>query len=268
MLGIGLAVPGMLVTSLGIAAPPATGSKPSTPPPLPSQSGRTPTTGTPATAPPPGSATPPPPPSAGGTKAGEDQGSAAEHEAPPQDLSETWSFSRRAAPRPRYTRSTTDPIIFSPNPIGFYSGVSLQGNKVPPKPSQTMGQRPVELTWTGFERIDQGSRVYFQLSASPKYEVTKRDTQIVIRMSNTRPTTRNNLRRLDLSYFKTPVKGVDLRRRGKDVIATITLKRPASSVVEVTSQPEAGGYQMLVVTFEGEGPTAADQDPATPPPPP
>lgn len=138
--------------------------------------------------------------------------------------------------------------MFSANPVGFYSGVSVQGNQLPPHPVKTLGNRPATMTWAGFERTATGSRVFFQLSAEADYTVKQKDGVITVRMRKTKVNVRNNLRRLDLSYFKTPVKSVKVRRKGRDAVATISLKREATPDVSFVDGG-GSGYTLLVLSF-------------------
>jgi hypothetical protein len=177
----------------------------------------------------------------------------------PVDLSRTWSYSRRrSAPEPRYARPADKQV--TRNPQGFYSGVSLTGNQVPPAPPPELGTKPVLLTWTGFQRVDEGSQVYFQLSGEVAYEVEETPGRVVIRMSNTRVNTRNNARPLDLRFFDTPARGVKLRKRGRDLVATIELKRRSTPVIQQVEGQ--AGYRMLVVRFAEAKPEGLDQPPA------
>ncbi len=213
--------------------------------------------------------TPPPPQSVPqGDPPGESTSSGSfpeEPEAPPQDLSHTWGFSRRSPLSPRYVR-TNDPTYAAPNPVGFYSGVSVQGNHVPPLPAKQVGAPPTVMTWTGFERAPQGSRVFFQLSDSAVHSVEHKGQTIKIRLRNTKVNVRNNMRRLDLRYFRTPVREVKVKRRGRDTVATILLKHTASPQVEIIDGK--AGYKLLVVQFDD--PLGADESVSTtrPPPPP
>jgi hypothetical protein len=190
---------------------------------------------------------PPSPSTAGGTSEPGDGGGG--QKAPPQDLSETWNYNRRGAARPRYIRSTEDPILFAPNPIGFYSGVSVEGNQVPPNPAPKLGTKPALLTWTGFERTDSGSQVFFQLSGDATYTTKRRGNIITIRLRRTKVNVRNNKRPLDLRFFKTPVQSVRVRRRGKDTEARIVLKRSSEPSISMVDDSSGSGYKMLVVRF-------------------
>lgn len=164
------------------------------------------------------------------------------------DLANTWGYSKTRTPRPRYVRNTQDPIIYAPNPVGFYSGVSVQGNQTPPHPAKAVGSGAATLTWAGFERTSTGSRVFFQLSNEAEYTLKQKGGVITIRMRRTRVNVRNNLRRLDLSYFKTPVKTVKVRRKGRDAVATVALK--SDSKPDVSYVDSGGsGYKLLVLTF-------------------
>lgn len=201
--------------------------------------------------------TPPPPRPDAGEPDVED-----EPEAEDVDLSNTWGYSRTRSPRPRYVRNTQDPIAFSANPVGFYSGVSVQGNHVPPFPATST--TPVVMTWTGFERAPEGSRVFFELSAAATYDVDRKGQTLRIRMRNTKVNVRNNMRRLDLRYFQTPVRTVKVSRRGRDTVATIVLERNAEPTVQIIDGK--AGYSLLVVQFADQAATATSTPPPPPPP--
>ena len=218
----------------------------------------------------PRSGTTPPPPSGGGTvpppPAGKtDPGGTApavEPERAPVDLSNTWSRSRGASSgSPRFVRSdeSSGRIIDTPNPEGYYSGVSLEGNHVPPFPAPKMGTKPALLTWAGFERTSGGSRVFFEVSAAVATKLTIKGSTLTLRISNTKINVKNNTRHLDLRYFRTPVSTVKVKRSGKDTIATIVLKRGAEPKVSLVDGK--AGYKLLVVEF-------ADSSADAPAPPP
>lgn len=202
-----------------------------------------------AAPPPPPTSTPPPPSKAGGTAAEPSTRIEPKDIGPPVDLSETWGYARRSTPRPRYVRRTSDPVFYAPNPIGYYSGVSVAGNQTPPHPAPKLGTKPSLLTWTGFERTANGSRVFVQLSSAPNYSISQKGSTITIRLRNTKVNVRNNLRRLDLSYFKTPVRSVRVRRKGRDAVLTIVLKNDTPGEAGVVDGKAGSGYKLLVVDF-------------------
>ncbi|MBX7084162.1 MAG: hypothetical protein K1X88_33455 [Nannocystaceae bacterium] len=226
------------------AAPPPAAAPPSSPPP---SAGRT--------APPP-SAAPPPPPSAASAPATDKPAVEIEEDRPPVDLSDTWSYSHAGAPVPRYVRRVDDPEAV-PNPEGYYSGVSIEGNHVPPFPARSIGTKPASLTWTGFERADGHSRVFFELSADVATKLEIRGGVVSLRMTNTKINVRNNARHLDLRYFRTPVRTVKVSRKGKDAVATITLKRAAEPTI--AWMKGKAGYRLLVLDF-ADGTDADDED--------
>lgn len=262
-LALGLALPSLASDADAAPStppPPTTtgGAKRATPPPptttsptttAPASRGGSPFLPTPRT----GAGTTPPPPGAGAPA--EEPPKVDEPEAPPQDLSHTWGFSKSQPLVPRYDR-TDDPTVSAPNPVGFYSGVSVQGNHVPPFPAKEIGATPAVMTWTGFERAPEGSRVFFQLSAEAAYEVKTDGLTLRVRMRNTKANVRNNMRYLDLRYFKTPVRTVKLTRRGRDTLATLTLKRDAIPQIQIVDGK--AGYKLLVVQFSDATAVASD----------
>jgi hypothetical protein len=176
------------------------------------------------------------------------------------DLTGTWTYSRRKAEQPRFVRRS-DERIETPNPEGYYSGVSVEGNHVPPFPAPKMGSKPALLTWTGFERTSAGSRVFFEVSASVATKLAVKGSTLTLRMVNTKINVRNNGRNLDLRYFRTPVSSVKVKRSGKDTIATVVLKRGAEPSLRVVEGK--AGYKLLVLEFAD-----ATSDAPTPAPPP
>lgn len=189
----------------------------------------------PSTPPPPGGSAPAP-------------GPAPEPPAKPVDLSDSWGYSKSRPLAPRYTRSEEDPSVTPANPGGFYSGVSTAGNHVPPLAPTDFQSRPALMTWTGFERAPEGSRVYFQLNGAVQHEMQQDGLVLKVRMRNTKVNVKNNARRLDMRYFETPVREVRVRRVGKDTEATIELKRAANATVQLVDG--RAGYKLLTVQFD------------------
>lgn len=98
-----------------------------------------------------------------------------------------------------------------------------------------------------------------QLSEEAKYDVKQRGSTITIRLRRTRVNVKNNQRFLDLRYFSTPVQMVRVKRRGRDTLLVLTLKRAAQPDVRLM---EREGRPLLVVAFEHDSqaapaPTAA-----------
>lgn len=270
LLALGLGLGGLAgLESQAIAAPttPPPPRTSSTPPPpsagTPSSAGKTtapkptaPTSGKPAGGTPFLPTTPPPPSAVPPAGAAEDpNGGTEDPDAPPQDLSSTWGYSRSQPLQPRYVR-VDEPGVAAPNPVGFYSGVSVQGNHVPPFPAKHVGAPPAVMTWTGFERAPEGSRVFFELSAEAAYEVATDGLTLRVRMRNTKVNVRNNMRYLDLRYFKTPVRTVKVTRKGRDTVATVVLERDAVPTVQIIDGK--AGYKLLVLQFSDAEPADLD----------
>jgi hypothetical protein len=217
------------------------------PPPPPSQAPAKPTTTPPAsgTTTPPRPTTPPPPPGKAPAEAPPNEPAL---ERDPVDLSGTWTYNRGGTLAPRVVR-VEDDVDVAPNPEGYYSGVSIEGNHVPPFPAKSMGSKPASLTWTGFERVGDSSRVFLEVSADVATKLDIRGAVITVRLTNTKINVRNNARSLDLRYFRTPVRSVKVSKKGKDAIATIVMRRN----VEPTLSWVAGksGYRLLVIDFAG-----------------
>lgn len=272
LLALGLGLGGLEANAVAApTTPPPPPRSTSTTPPPPSTSSPPSSTssGTPSgkasgpflpTAPSPPSATPPPPTA---PQVPADPEATDDPDAPPRDLSNTWGYSRAQPLQPRYV-AADDPTYAAPNPVGFYSGVSVQGNHVPPFPAKEVGAPPAVMTWTGFERAPEGSRVFFELSAEAAYEVDAKGLVLRVRMRNTKVNVRNNTRHLDLRYFKTPVRTVKVTRKGRDTVATVVLKRDAVPSVQIIDGK--AGYKLLVVQFTDAEPVDLDAA-GTPPTP-
>ncbi|MCA9699125.1 MAG: hypothetical protein KC431_16500, partial [Myxococcales bacterium] len=177
---------------------------------------------------------------------------------PDTDLTGTWGFSRGGASGPNYIASAEDDPFFAVNPVGYYQGVSVGGGNMPPFAPKEIGGQSAVLIWTGFERTDAGSRVFFQLSAAVEPEVVIEAGKVTVKLPRTSVTVRNNRRKLITKYFKTPVEEVLVSRKGKDVLAVLALRWEATPTWSV--QPGNNGYQVLVFDF-------ADNQDAPPPPP-
>jgi hypothetical protein len=209
---------------------------------------------------------PPPPSSAGKT------------EAPPADplvvdqpatnLTGNWTFSRGAASGPNYVRgSEEEDPFFTVNPIGYYQGVSASGGNLPPYAPKEIGGDSSVLTWTGFERGESSSRVFFQLSSSVQPEVSVEGLRVFVKFPRTSVTTRNNQRNLITKFFKTPVNEVKFSRSGKDMLAVLDLRWEATPVWRF--ETGANGYHVLVLEFsDTQDPSSRPDVPATPPAPP
>lgn len=210
---------------------------------------------------------PPPPPSSSveGSGVAPPDPLVIDQRTPDSDLTGTWSFTRRSSGGPNYVRAPAQDPFFAINPIGFYQGVSMaSANRPPYAPSEVGGESSV-LTWTGFERGEQSSRVFFQLSAVVEPEVSVEGMRVFVTLPRTSITVRNNLRPLVTRYFDTPVTEVRLRRDGSSVIAVLELRREVAPSWSL--QPGNEGYRVLVLEFPDQPPTPAASETETDAPP-
>ncbi|KIG14799.1 hypothetical protein DB30_06385 [Enhygromyxa salina] len=180
---------------------------------------------------------------------------------PDTDLKTNWSYSRGSSRAPNYIGSVDEDPFYSVNPIGYYQGVSLGGGNLPPFAPTEVGGASAVLTWTGFERTEASSRVFFQLSASVQPDVTAEGTRVTIKLPRTSVKIRNNRRKLITKFFNTPVNEVKVERTGKDVRIVLDLRWEATPDWRFEAGPN--GYTVLVVEFAD----SPNQTPSVPPPP-
>jgi hypothetical protein len=230
-----LAAPTLALAGPPPGPPPGETAKPSGPPPSPPPAGTTT----------PRPSTPPPPPT---TTAPATPTEPVVEQRDPVDLSGTWTYNRGGTLAPRVVR-VEDDVDVAPNPDGYYSGVSIEGNHVPPFPAPRMGTKPASLTWTGFERVGDSSRVFIEVSADVATKLDIKGAVVTVRLTNTKINVRNNARSLDLRYFRTPVRSVKVSKKGKDAVATIVMRRAVTPTLSWIAGKS--GYRLLVIDFAG-----------------
>jgi hypothetical protein len=211
---------------------------------------------------------PPPPPSSG--EAAEESGApkdplVVDQRTPTTDLTGAWTYHRGSTQGPNYVREADEDPFFTVNPIGYYQGVSIGGSNQPPFAPKEIGGDSAVLTWTGFERGENSSRVFVQLSAAVEPEISVEGLRVFVKLPRTSVTTRNNRRSLITRYFKTPITEVKINRAGKDVLVVLELRWEAA----LSWRFEVGnnGYQVLVLEFpDTTSDTPKPPAPPTPPP--
>jgi hypothetical protein len=248
----GLLVVGTLAAPLAWAGPPP-------PPPPPNQAG---------------TAAPPPP---GGVVVDDGGGSRIEpppsdplvidQRTPDTDMTGAWKYNRSSGSNePNYVRQAEEDPFFTVNPIGYYQGVSLGSGNLPPYAPREVGGQSAVLTWTGFERGESSSRVFFQLSAGVEPKVTVEADKVIVELPRTSVQVRNNRRKLITRYFETPVTEVEIVRKGKNLHAIIELRWPSEPTWSI--EPGTNGYQLLMFEFPDVGAKAqSETDAAVPAPP-
>jgi hypothetical protein len=219
--------------------------------------------------PPPPNAAPPPPSNldeGGGRIEAPPDPLVIDQRTPETDMTGAWKFSRGSDRGPNYVREAEEDAFFTVNPIGYYQGVSLGGGNLPPYAPKEVGGQTAVLTWTGFERTESGSRVFFQLSAAVEPLVEVSEGKVIVELPRTSVQVRNNRRKLITRYFKTPVNEVDIVRKGKNLHAIIELRWPSEPTWAIT--PGTNGYQLLTFEFPDVGVKAETTTEAAVPQPP
>lgn len=183
---------------------------------------------------------------------------------PDTDLTGVWTYSRGGGQSPNYVRSADEDPFFTVNPIGYYQGVSVGSSNLPPFAPKEIGGDSAVLTWTGFERLQNSSRVFIQLSASVQPDVSVEGLRVFVKLPRTAIKIRNNRRSLITKYFKTPVNEVKISRSGKDVLVVLELRWEATPSWRF--ETGANGYQVLVLEFP-DSQTNQPKPPAPPSPP-
>jgi hypothetical protein len=182
---------------------------------------------------------------------------------PTEDLSRTWGYSTGGNEGPNYVRAASETEL-AINPIGYYQGVTIEGDNLPPFAPEMMGTAPAVMTWTGFEgeKGGSGSHAFFQLSSAVEHHLVSQPERVTVRLPNTSVNVRNNMRQLDTSFFKTPVSGIKISRDGPDTVILLELRRPATP--QISLRGGSNGYSVLVVQFpiEVENLTPAPAPPA------
>jgi hypothetical protein len=174
-----------------------------------------------------------------------------------------WTYSRGGGQSPNYIRSSDEDPFFTVNPIGYYQGVSIGGGNMPPFAPKEIGGESAVLTWTGFERGENSSRVFVQLSASVQPEVSVEGLRVFVKLPRTSVKIKNNRRSLITKYFKTPVNEVKINRSGKDVLVVLELRWEATPTWRF--ETGSNGYQVLVLEF-ADTQTDGGRPPAPPNP--
>jgi hypothetical protein len=167
-----------------------------------------------------------------------------------EDHTGAWAYATGSEEEaPNYVRPAEEKAAqLKVNPIGYYQGVSVAGENLPPFAPQEISTGASVLTWTGFERGNGVSRVFFQLSSAVAPEESADGSTLTYRLPNTSVNVRNNKRALDTRFFpRTPVTNVKIQRSGADTIIKINLRRDTVPQTSVVAAPN--GYTMFVIEF-------------------
>lgn len=131
-------------------------------------------------------------------------------------------------------------------PAGGYRGVTPGLPGMPRIHLPKGAQKRCYLTWTGFQLLPTGSRLFLQLNKKPTVNMTVKRAALTIKLPGCRVANWNNTRPLYTRYFPTPVRYARVRRRGKATWMTVLLKKPMTARTRVV---RLQGWYYLFITF-------------------
>lgn len=153
----------------------------------------------------------------------------------------------RAGPTQPSGPGKVGPRKTRPGARGAYSGVTPGLPALPPLHLSARARARCTLTWTGFQLLPNGSRVFLQ--STQRVATTQASTAGLwtIRLPGCRVLTYNALRPLDTRFFDTPILSVRLRkRRRRPAALRVRLRRPATPRIRWVRMQ---GVYYLFVTF-------------------
>lgn len=131
-------------------------------------------------------------------------------------------------------------------PAGGYRGVTPGLPGMPRIHLPKNAQSRCYLTWTGFQLLPTGSRVFLQFNKKPTVKKTVKGAGLTIELPGCGVASWNNTRPLYTRYFPTPVRYARVRKRGKATRMTVLLKKPVTARTRVT---KLQGWYYLFITF-------------------
>jgi hypothetical protein len=165
--------------------------------------------------------------------------------------------------------SVGEPGAEAPPLSARYAGVSPGADARNPLPRAATV--PPRLVWTGFKMSGDRSQLFLQTTRPVTYDLGKPGLMkghhgpvMSVFLRNCRIHLKNNGRRLDTRFFASPVAGVAIRQRRKDVELDISLKETAAPVPRLEDGPD--GSQFLVLEFPPGRPAAGASDASGLPP--
>ncbi|HEY0707975.1 MAG TPA: hypothetical protein VGG33_14325 [Polyangia bacterium] len=152
-------------------------------------------------------------------------------------------------------RTTMPTAMRAPTPEDLrepYAGLSLSPQAKNPLPPPK--EDPPSLIWTGFTPGQNGSggEIFLQTTRHIEHDISVAkaapgQSALLVVLRNCRIHARNNARRIDTTFFATPVNGVVARQRKRDVELRISLKQAVAP--QVRTQPGADGSELIVLSF-------------------
>jgi hypothetical protein len=163
-------------------------------------------------------------------------------------------------PIPRQRLLLTNRTVTRQTPSGDYQGVTPGLPTMPRIRLPRNAKKRCYLTWTGFQLLPTGSRLFLQFNKRPKVRKTVKGAALTLELSGCRVANWNNTRPLYTRYFPTPVRYARVRRRGKSTRMTVLLKKPVTASTRVV---RLQGWYYLFITFRHTRARWADRTPAT-----
>jgi hypothetical protein len=141
---------------------------------------------------------------------------------------------------------------------GRYAGMALTPEARNPLPAPK--DDPPRLTWTGFSPGGAGGEIFLQTTRPIEHDMNVTTgagghATLSVVLHNCRIHWKNNARRIDTSFFATPVEGISARQKKKNVELSIRLKE--SVVPTVRTAPGPDGSHLLVLAFPAPATAAA-----------
>lgn len=148
--------------------------------------------------------------------------------------------------RPRRRVLLTNRVVTRPGQPTGYHGVTPGLPRMPPFHLPKDAKKRCYLTWTGFQMLPTGSRVFLQLTKRPKVKTTAKGAALTVTLSGCRVANWNNTRPLYTRYFPTPVRYARVHRRGRSTVMTVLFKRAVATRTRVV---QLQGYYYVFLSF-------------------
>ena len=133
-----------------------------------------------------------------------------------------------------------------PATTGEYSGVTPGLPRLPRIWLPRSARKRCYLTWTGFQIVPQGSRLFLQFNKRPSYKLVRKTGRLLLEIPACRVAHWNNRRPLDMRWFDTPVQQARVWRSRRKAVLSIQLKKPATPTIRRTTLQ---GWHYLFITF-------------------
>lgn len=178
-----------------------------------------------------------------------DAHAAPEREVPPDLARRRAQATRTRQAPPRRTRKRvllTNRTVTRSAPASGYHGVIPGLPYMPRIHLPRNAAKRCYLTWTGFQLLPTGSRLFLQFNRRPTVQKTVKGASLTIKLPGCRVASWNNTRPLYTRYFPTPVRYARVRRRGKATVMTVLLKKPVAARTRVV---RLQGWYYLFISF-------------------